>query len=222
LAVSEWAGISCRRSPAVAHEKIRFLGMSVRAIGGAGRAGCREGTVSRCQGVIPGSSKGGSTMPGWPPVRARVSASAAVASALAASLMLQCRGRQPRCDDGQQRGSHGQGRAHASLPLSLLCHQGESRYRTWPARQLGQASRAQPIGELPVLGQGALRISLDGQELDSLFKCQRLMLCIVGVHHSGLLWLQFAVVADAERPGVDRPASGNQPNDCPQPTPWRA
>jgi hypothetical protein len=136
--------------------------------------------------------------------------------------MLQRRGRQRRRDDGQQRESHGQGRAHASLPLPLLSHQGESRYRTWPARQLGQASRAQPIGEPSVLRQGALRISSDGQELDGLFKCQRLMLCIVGVHHSGLLWLQFAVVADAERPGVDRPASGNQPTDCLQPAPWRA
>jgi hypothetical protein len=108
-----------------------------------------------------------------------------------------------------------------SLPLPLLSHQGERRYRTWPARQLRQASRAQPIGELPVLRQSARRVSSDGQELDSLFKCQRLMLCIVGVHHSGLLWLQFVVVVDAERPGVDRPASGNQPTDCPQTTPWR-
>lgn len=124
-------------------------------------------------------------------------------------------------DDGQQRGPHGQGRAHASLPLPLLSYQGESRYRTWPARQLSQASRAQPIGELPVLYQRALRISSSGQKLNSLFKCQGLMLCIVGVHHSGLLWLQFAVVVDAERRGVDRPASGNQPTDCPQPTPWR-
>jgi hypothetical protein len=98
--------------------------------------------------------------------------------------MLQRCGRQRRRDDGQQRGAHGQGRAHASLPLPLLSHQGESRYWTWPVRQLRQASRAQPIGELLVLRQGALRISSGGQELDGRFKCRRLMLCIVGVHHS--------------------------------------
>lgn len=150
-----------------------------------------------------------------------MSASAAVASALAVSLMLQCRGRQHCRDDGQQRGAHGQGRAHASLPLPLLGYQGESRYRAWPARQLGQASRAQPIGELPVLSQGALGVSSDGEELDGLFKCQRLMLCIVGVHHSGLLWLQFGLWWTPSGAGsTARRLATSQPG-CAPPTPWR-
>lgn len=184
----------------------------------------REATGIRsgiCRAVKAQSRVFTSAMPGRPPVRAWLSASAAVASALAVSLILQRRGRQHCRDGGQQRGAHGQGRAHASLPLPLLSHRGESRYRTWPARQLGEASRAQPVRELSVLCQGALGVSSGGQKLDGLFECQRLMLCIVGVHHSGLLWLQIVVVVDAERPWVDRPASGNQPTDCPQPAPWR-
>jgi hypothetical protein len=70
--------------------------------------------------------------------------------------------------------------------------------------------------------KGAVSVPLDGHELDSGFKRQRLMLLIVGVHDSGLLWLQFAVVVDTERSGKDRPASISQPTDSQTPAPWRA
>jgi transcriptional regulator with XRE-family HTH domain len=92
-----------------------------------------------------------------------------------------------------------------SSPPLLQRLQGEVGDGARPLRELGQAAGALAVRQPSVLSQGPIGIAGIAQELDDRLNHQRLAFRRVGVHGSGLLWLHYAAVVDAGRPGGQPP-----------------